>query len=120
MTIKLSRNGRMAAAAGVVVLVAGGAYLVGRVYPPMGAGTNGTIQPPERYRSSQIQGSDVGLGDTSVTALMQTDAFEVMVKNPGFRTMAKDPAFMSFAQNNPAAISAIAANPQAFAELNKN
>ena len=69
MTSKSYNTRRMAAAGVVLVLVAGGAYIVGRVYPPMGAGTSGTIAPAERYRASQVQNGDIGLGDTSVASL---------------------------------------------------
>src|SRR4051794_3760904 len=116
MATSLSNKQRMLAASAVMVLVAGGAYYVGRVYPPQHGVTSGTIAPADRYRSSQVQSSDVVLGDNSVPLLMQTDAFELMIKNPSFRALAADPAFMVLAQN-PAALSAMAANPQAFVAL---
>ena len=66
------------------------AYGLGRVYPPMGPSA-GTIAPAQRYVSSQVGDKDVTLGDTSVPELMQTDAFELMVKDPGFRALAASP-----------------------------
>ena len=39
--------------------------------------------------------------------LMQTDAFEVMVKNPSFRALASDPGFQALAMN-PQAMAAMA------------
>ena len=116
MSLQFSKPGRLAAAGALFVLVAAGAYYVGRVYPPHDGPTAGTIAPAERYRSSQVQASDVALGDTTVPMLMQTDAFELMIKNPGFRALAADPAFMVLAQN-PAALTAMAQNPQAFLAL---
>ena len=70
----------------------------------------------ERYVSSQVGDADVALGDTSVPELMQTDAFQVMVKDANFRALASDPGFAALA-SNPAAMAAIAANPAQFAEL---
>jgi hypothetical protein len=68
----------------IVMAVAVGAYGLGRVYPPLGD-TAGTITPSERYVAAQVGEGDVTLGDTSVPELMQSDPFEVMVKNPSFR-----------------------------------
>lgn len=110
------RKGLLAAAG--LVVVAAGAYSIGRVYPPIGP-IAGTIAPADRYVESQIGDADVELGDTSVPQLMQTDVYEVMVKNPNFRALASDPGFAALAQN-PQAMAAIAANPQAFSALAKN
>ena len=68
-----------------------------------------------RRRSARVTSP---LGDTSIPQLMQTDAFEVMSKNPSFRTLAGHPGFAALAQNS-AAMAAIAANPQAFTGLAK-
>jgi hypothetical protein len=53
-TVTTSTNSRkfLLSAAGVLV-VAAGAYGVGRVYPPLGP-TAGTIAPSDRYVASQI------------------------------------------------------------------
>ena len=51
----------------------------------------GTVAPAQRYVNSQVSDKDVTLGDTSVPELMQTDAFEAMVKDPDFRKLARDP-----------------------------
>ena len=66
-----------------VLAVGLAAYGLGRVYPPLGP-TAGTIAPAERYVSSQVSEGDVTLGDTSVPELMQTDAFEMITKDPEF------------------------------------
>ena len=73
-----------------ILAVAGLAYGVGRIYPPHGP-SEGTIVAADRHVDSQIGAGDVTLGDTSVAQLMQTDAFEVMSKNPTFRALAADP-----------------------------
>src|SRR4051795_963938 len=94
------------------------AYGLGRVYPPLGP-TAGTIAPAQRYVSAQVGEGDVTLGDTAVPERMQTDAFQVMVKDPNFRALATDPGFAALA-SNPAAMAAIAANPAQFAKLAQN
>ena len=98
-----------------VVAVGLGAYGLGRVYPPTGS-TAGTIAPADRYVSSQLSDSDVTLGDTAVPQLMQTDAFELFVHDPGFRALAQSPGFKALA-DNPQVMSALLANPKAFADL---
>src|SRR6187549_611396 len=102
----------------LVVAIAVGAYGLGRVYPPLGPSA-GTIAPADRYVSSQVGDGDVTLGDTSIPKLMQTDAFEVMSKNPNFKTLASHPGFAALAANSQA-MSAIAANPNAFTGLAKS
>src|ERR671933_2036593 len=87
------------------------AYGLGRIYPPLGPSA-GTVGPAQRYVSAQVTDADVTLGDTSVPELMQTDAFQVMVKDPNFRQLASDPGFAALARN-PAALSALTANPGA-------
>src|SRR5437764_1910424 len=112
-SLPTSHNRRMILTSAAVIAVGLGAYGLGRVYPPIGSSA-GTIAPAQRYVSSQVSDSDVTLGDTSVPELMQTDAFQVMVKDPNFRALAGDPAFASLASNR-AAMAAIAANPAEFA-----
>src|SRR5207302_11213083 len=99
------------------------AYGPGRSCPPLGPGA-GTIAAAQRYVSSQVGEGDVTLGDTAVPQLMQTDAFELMVKDPSFRALAASPGFQALAgqpqvmaalMSNPKAFAALAANPQAFA-----
>ena len=115
MTATTVNNRKFLASGALVVLVAAGAYGLGRVYPPLGP-SEGTIAPAERYVAAQVGEGDVTLGDTSVPQLMQSDAFEVMTKDPNFRAMAQDPGFAALARS-PQAMSAMAANPQAFAAL---
>src|SRR4028119_648112 len=118
MATAAADNRKYLTSGAIVAVVAVAAYGIGRVYPPLGE-TAGTITPSERYVSSQVGENDVTLGDTSVPDLMQTDAFEVMVKDPNFRALAKDPGFAALAANSQA-MSAMAANPKAFQALAKN
>src|SRR3954468_8465333 len=120
MTTRLSatNNRKMILTSAAILAVGVGAYGLGRVYPPLGPSA-GTVGAAQRYVSSQVGDSDVTLGDTSVPELMQTDAFELMVKDPNFRALAGDPGFAALA-GNPQAMAALAANPQAFAQLAGN
>src|SRR6476659_8473758 len=111
-SLPTSHNRRMILTSAAVIAVGLGAYGVGRVYPPLGP-SQGTIAPADRYVSSQVGAGDVTLGDTSVPQLMQTDAFEVLTKNPEFRSMASSPGFAALLANGPA-MAAVAANPSAF------
>src|ERR1700746_341694 len=89
MTIGLStsNNRRMILTSAAIIAVGLGAYGLGRVYPPLGPSA-GTVGPAQRYVNAQVGEKDVTLGDTSVPQLMQTDAFELMVKDPNFRALA--------------------------------
>ena len=107
-----SSNKRYLMTGAAVLAVAVSAYGLGRIYPPLGP-TEGTVVASERYVASQVGEGDVTLGDTSIPKLMQTDAFEVMSKNPNFRTLASHPGFAALAANGQA-MAQIAANPQAF------
>ena len=119
MARTISNTGRLFIAGAALVAAGGAAYYVGRSYPSHSGETAGTIAPAVRYQAPQVQSADVSLGDNSVPLLMQTDAFEVIVKNPSFRALAADPGFMILAQN-PAALNAMARNPQAFTSLARN
>lgn len=118
MEATASNQRRYLASAAIVLAIAAGAYAVGRVYPPLGPSA-GTIAPADRYVSSQVAAGDVALGDTSIPQLMQTDAFEVLTKNPEFRAMASDPGFAALLNNGPA-MAAVAANPGAFQAVSKD
>src|SRR3954449_3361966 len=115
MATSLTNQNRMYLTIAGVLAVGVGAYGLGRVYPPLGPSA-GTVAPAQRYVSSQVGEGDVTLGDTSVPELMQTDAFQVLVKDPNFRQLAQDPAFGALAGNS-AVMSAIAADPARFSAL---
>src|SRR3954451_12480436 len=97
-TISTSHSRKMILTSAAVIAVGLGAYGLGRIYPPVGPSA-GTVGPAQRYVSSQVGDSDVTLGDTSVPELMQSDAFEAMVKDPTFRKLARDPNFAALAQS---------------------
>jgi len=118
MAISATQQRKYLSAAAIVLAVAAGAYTIGRVYPPFGPSA-GTIGPADRYVAAQVGAGDVTLGDTAIPKLMQTDAFEVMVKNPSFRALAADPGFAALASNSQA-MAALAANPAAFQALARN
>src|SRR6185369_2809516 len=118
MATSLSNKNRMYLTTAGVLAFGIAAYGLGRVYPPMGPSA-GTIGPADRYVSAQVGEGDVTLGDTSVAELMQTDAFELMVRDPTFRAFAASPAFHAMA-GNPQMMSAFMSNPKAFAALASN
>ena len=111
-SLSTSNNRKLILTGAAVIAVGLGAYGLGRVYPPLGP-SSGTVGASQRYVNSQVGEKDVTLGDTSVPQLMQSDAFEAMVKNPAFRKLARDPNFSALAQN-PVVLSALAANADAF------
>src|SRR5215469_10734994 len=119
MAAQVSTNSKIAIALTGLVLVGGGAYVLTQQFPPHGGTVVGTITPAQRYRSAQISDADVQLGDASVPTLMQSDAFQLMVKNPSFRAMARDPNFSALAQNS-AALAAMSQNAHAFQSLASN
>ena len=94
MTTIVSNKNRMYFTTAAILAVGIGAYGVGRVYPPLGP-SEGTVGPAQRYVSAQVTDADVTLGDTSVPEIMQTDAFELMVKDPNFRALAASPGFQA-------------------------
>src|SRR3954452_865404 len=116
--ISTKNNRKMILATAGVLAFGVAAYGLGRIYPPIGP-SEGTVAPAQRYVSAQVHDADVTLGDTSVPELMQTDAFQVMVKDPNFRALAGDPGFAALASNRDV-MQAIAANPSAFAALANN
>src|SRR5579863_2230700 len=116
MTSRVSNSSKLAIAATGLVLFGGGAYMYTQAFPPSGGTVAGTISPAQRYRNSQVSAADVTLGDSAVPRLMQTDAFQVMVKNPSFRAMARDPAFSALAQNT-TALAAMSQHAAAFQSL---
>ncbi|MDH4021077.1 MAG: hypothetical protein OEU84_15910, partial [Xanthomonadales bacterium] len=101
--------------AGLAVVIAGVAFL-SNDFPSGSEQASGTIVPAERYRGEQISFEERNLGDQGVALLMQTDVFELVIKDPQFRALASDPAFMVLAQH-PQALAAMAQSPQAFVAL---
>jgi hypothetical protein len=97
----------VAAAAALVVL-----YAVVDI-PPKGDNLAGTVAPAQRYRAEQFKADDVKLGDQAVAKLMQTEAFERIVKDPKLRALAVDPGFQALARS-PEALAAMARSAEAF------
>src|SRR5690242_397895 len=118
MATAISHKQKMYLATAAVLALGVTAYGVGRLYNPLGPSA-GTIAPAQRYVSSQVGEGDVTLGDTSVPELMQTDAFELMVKDPQFRAFASSPGFQALAAQ-PQVMAALMANPQTFSALAAN
>ena len=84
---------------GVSVAVAA-ALLVGHYaldFPGGGKGVSGTVAPAQRYRAPQIQAQDVKLGDQSIAQVMQSDAFDRLIKDPQVRALAQDASFKALA-----------------------
>src|SRR4051812_23036878 len=117
MATAISHKQKMYLTTAGVLAVGIAAYGLGRVYPPIGPSA-GTLAPAQRYASAQVGEGDVTLGDTSVPELMQTDAFEMMVKDPSFRALASDPGFAKLAQNSQL-LAALTTNASSFAQLAK-
>jgi hypothetical protein len=80
-------------------------------FPPGGENVSGTVVPAQRYRAEQIKAEDVKLGDQAVAQLMQTEAFERIVKDPKMRALAQDPGFQALARTQ--ALAAILRNADA-------
>src|SRR4029078_7933740 len=96
MAITVSNQQKMYLTTAAVLAFGVAAYGLGRVYPPLGPSA-GTVAPPERYVNSQVREGDVRLGDPSVPELMQTDAFELITKDPNLRALAASPGFQALA-----------------------
>ena len=101
MATALNQSQKMYLVTAGVLAFGVAAYGLGRVYPPLGPSA-GTIAPAQRYQASQVGEADVTLGDTSIPELMQTDAFEMMIKDPSFRALVTDPGFGAIAGNSQA------------------
>jgi uncharacterized protein YjbI with pentapeptide repeats len=98
MSQKLSKRalwiGTAVAAAAVVI-----AAFVFK-FPPGGENVSGTVVPAQRYRAEQIKAADVKLGDQAVAQVMQSEAFERIIKDPQLRALALDATFQSLARGN--------------------
>jgi hypothetical protein len=70
----------LAAAAAVVLAV-----FATTGYPPMGRGTEGTIDGARRYQAQQMADKDVVLGDPAAQTFMQSDVFDRLMKDDAAR-----------------------------------
>ena len=71
--------GLAAAAAVVLVLFATTGF------PPIGRGTEGTIDGARRYQAQQLAAKDVVLGDPAAQQFLQSDVFDRLMKNDAAR-----------------------------------
>jgi hypothetical protein len=105
----MSRNvSKLAMWIGTGVAAAAGVLIAAFIFkfPPGGENVSGTVVPAQRYRAEQIKAEDVKLGDQAVAKLMQTEAFQRIVRDPKMRTLARDPGFQALAKK-PAALVAL-------------
>ena len=72
----------LAAAAAVVL----GVFAV-TGYPPIGRGTEGSIDAAKRYQSQQLAARDVVLGDTAVQEFLQSDVFDRLMRDDAARKL---------------------------------
>ena len=75
------------AAAAVVIL----AVITYTSYPPATEGTEATIGAAQRAQTPQMASKDVGLGDTSAQALLQTETWDAIMKDEDLRSSLQDP-----------------------------
>jgi hypothetical protein len=57
----------------------------------------GTIVPAERYRGESLSAEDVTLGDQDIQGLLQTDAFDSLIRDPDFVSLLADADFRALA-----------------------
>ena len=65
------------AAAAAVVLV----MFATTGFPPIGRGTEGTIDGARRYQAAQLSDKDVVLGDQAAQEFLQSDVFDRLMKD---------------------------------------
>jgi hypothetical protein len=75
------------AAAAVVIL----AVITYTSYPPATEGTEATIGAAQRAQTPQMASKDVGLGDTSAQAVLQTETWDAIMKDEDLRSSLQDP-----------------------------
>ena len=63
--------------------------------PPAGENMSGTVAPAQRYRAEQVKPTDVRLGDQTVPQLMQIEAVDKLIKDPGFQALAANQQAMA-------------------------
>ena len=84
-------------------------------YPPLGKGTEGSIDAAKRYQSEQIAAKDVVLGDTAVQQFLQSDVFDRLMRDESARKLLTNArtreAFagkgVALAMSEPAALAAL-------------
>src|SRR5688572_10112064 len=76
----------LAAAAAVVLAV-----ITYNSFPPATEGTEATIGAAQRAQTPQIASKDVGLGDTSVQDMLQSETWDAIMKDEELRSTLQDP-----------------------------
>jgi hypothetical protein len=76
-----------------IVAVAAIGYFAINGFPPTGWGTQGTVGAATRHQSEQITKSDVVLGDTKSQAILQTEFFDRVSKDPQLQNLLADKNF---------------------------
>lgn len=68
-------------------------------YPPVGRGTEGSIDAAKRYQSEQIAAKDVVLGDTAAQQFLQSDVFDRLMRDDAARKLLSNAKYReAFAQ----------------------
>jgi uncharacterized protein YjbI with pentapeptide repeats len=91
------RNRKLWAGGAVAVLIVGVAIFTFD-YPPKGGDVVATIVPAERYQAPQAGAEAIKLGDQSIAQLMQSDAFDRMIKDPEMQSLAKEANMRALAE----------------------
>ncbi len=68
-------------------------------YPPVGRGTEGSIDAAKRYQSEQLAAKDVVLGDTAAQQFLQSDVFDRLMRDDAARKLLSNARYReAFAQ----------------------
>jgi len=92
--VPFDRGGRVMIKKAIWGLVAAAAVLLAVFtvigFPSADRGTEATIGAAQKYQGGQLAGSDVKVGDASVQELLQSEAFDRLLKDPQARSILSD------------------------------
>jgi len=117
MTMRNKRTVWVGISLAAVAIIAGGYYVFDL---PLPQDLSGTVAPAQRYRAPQIQSQEVKLGDQTIAKLMQNEAVDKLVRDPGFQKLAANPQAMQAFAANAQAFSAMMSSAQAFTAMANN